>query len=95
MTRMLVVATVLNYLLFFGPEHMREFRQQHRRRSFQTKSKKATAAHKHVCRVCGVNSTDSPKTLFRYCSKCEGQVCYCPDHIRDHQHVAAAAPAAQ
>lgn len=93
MTRMLVLATVLNYLLFFGPEHMREFRQQHRRRSFQTKAKKATAAARHQCRVCGVNSTDSPKTLFRYCSKCEGQACYCPDHIRDHEHVTSTAPA--
>jgi hypothetical protein len=94
MTRMLVVATVLNYLLFFGPEHMREFRQQHRRRSFQTKAKKATETPRHECRVCGVNSVDSPKTRFRYCSKCEGQVCYCPEHIRNHEHVTAGTPAA-
>jgi hypothetical protein len=94
MTRMLVIATVFNYLLFFGPEHMREYRQRHRRRSFQAKAKKATAAPKHACRVCGVNSIDSPKTLFRYCSKCDGQVCYCPEHIRDHEHVTAETPTA-
>jgi hypothetical protein len=94
MTRMLVLATVINYLLFFGRDHVRELRHGHRRRAFQTKAKKATAAPKHACRVCGLNSDDSPKTLFRYCSKCAGQACYCPDHIRDHEHVTAEAPAA-
>jgi hypothetical protein len=94
MTRMLVLATVLNYLIFFWREHWREFRHGHRRRSFQAKAKKATTAPRHECRVCGANSIDSPKTLFRYCSKCDGQVCYCPDHIRDHEHVTATTPAA-
>jgi hypothetical protein len=93
MTMMVVVASVLNYLLFFGPEHIREWRHGHRRRSFQTKAKKATAAPRHECRVCGLNSDESPKTLFRYCSKCAGQACYCPEHIRDHEHVAAEAAA--
>ena len=49
--------------------------------------KKATATSRHVCRVCGLSSDASPKTLFRYCTKCAGQACYCPDHIRDHEHV--------
>jgi hypothetical protein len=93
MERMLVLATVLNYLLFFGREHWREFRFGHRRRAFQAKAKKATAAPKHQCRVCGLSSDDSPKTLFRYCSKCVGQCCYCPEHIRDHEHVTAEEPA--
>jgi hypothetical protein len=73
MTRMLVVATVLNYVLFFGPEHWRELRHGHRKRSFKAKAKKATAAPRHECVVCGLNSDDSPRTLFRYCSKCAGQ----------------------
>ena len=94
MERMLVLATVLNYILFFGREHWREFRHGHRRRSFQAKAKKATATPKHVCRVCGLTSDDSPKTLFRYCSKCAGQACYCPEHIREHEHVVAEEPAA-
>lgn len=94
MERMLVLATVLNYLLFFGPEHLREYRQTHRRRSFQTKAKKSTRALRHECRVCGLNSDDAPRTSFRYCSKCEGQACYCPDHIRNHEHVLAESPAA-
>jgi hypothetical protein len=89
MSRMLVFATVLNYLMFFGPEHVREWRQGHRRRTFQAHAKRSTAAPLHQCRVCGLNSNDSPRTPFRYCSKCAGQVCFCPDHIRNHEHVAA------
>jgi hypothetical protein len=93
MSRLLIMATVINYLIFFGPEHWRELRHGHRRRSFQSKAKKATAAPTHQCRVCGLSSNDSPKTAFRYCSKCEGQACYCPEHIRDHEHVTAEAAA--
>ena len=84
MEQMLVVASIANYLLFFGRDHFRELKQGQRRRSYQEKAKKATKKFEHVCVVCGLNSTDSPKTLFRYCSKCSGQQCYCPDHIRDH-----------
>lgn len=87
MERMLVMASVLNYLLFFGREHVREVRQGQRKRTFQAEAKRATASAKHVCAVCGLSNADSPRTLFRYCSKCSGQRCYCPDHIRDHEHV--------
>jgi hypothetical protein len=88
------VATVLNYLLFFGREHVRELRHGQRRRSFQSKAKRATSTAGHACVVCGLNSEDSPRTLFRYCSKCSGQRCYCPQHIRDHEHVIDKEPVA-
>jgi len=93
MARMLIIATVLNYLLFFGREHVREWRQGQRKRTFQAQAKRATAPSKHVCAVCGLSSAESPRTLFRYCSKCSGQRCYCPDHIRDHEHVIEKEPA--
>ena len=84
MEQMLVVASITNYLLFFGRDHFRELKQGQRRRSYQGKVKEATRKFEHVCVVCGLNSKDSPKTLFRYCSKCSGQQCYCPDHIHNH-----------
>jgi hypothetical protein len=93
MARLLIIATIINYLIFFGPEHLRELRHGQRRRSFQAKTKKPTATPTHQCRICGLNSDDSPRTAFRYCSKCDGQACYCPDHIRDHEHVTAEAAA--
>ena len=87
MDRMLIIASVFNYLLFLGGEHIRQWKQGYRRRSYQAKAKAASRALVHQCRVCGLDSENSPKTLFRYCSKCEGQCCYCPDHIQKHEHV--------
>ncbi|RIK79394.1 MAG: hypothetical protein DCC67_10495 [Planctomycetota bacterium] len=94
MVRMLVLATVANYLLFFGPQHARDLRQGRRRRSFQAKARRATSQVRHTCVVCGLSSETSPKTLFRYCSKCAGQQCYCPEHIHRHEHVTAGASGA-
>ena len=93
MTRMLVLATTLNYILFFGREHVREWRYGQRKRAFRSEAKRATAPAKHVCAVCGLSSATEPRTLFRYCSKCTGQRCYCPEHIRDHEHVIEQEPA--
>lgn len=91
--RLLVIASVLNYLLFFGKEHWQDFRFGVRRRAYQAKAKRTSQTPRHVCTVCGVNSKESPRTLFRYCSKCAGDLCYCPDHIQDHEHVTQKEPA--
>lgn len=89
MARMLVVASILNYVLFFGRDHWQQLKYGSRRRSFQARVEAATKALKHQCLICGLDSESSPKTLFRYCSKCDGQACYCPEHIQDHEHVTA------
>jgi len=89
MARMLVAASLLNYLLFFGREHWRDFKSGQRRRSFQSHTQALAKQILHQCMVCELNSENSPKTLFRYCSKCDGQCCYCPEHIQDHEHVVA------
>ncbi len=90
--RLLVVASILNYLLFFGREHWREVKSGQRRRSFQAKVANASKQLSHQCRVCGLDRKTAPRTLFRYCSKCAGQCCYCPEHIHDHEHVVADEP---
>jgi len=87
--RLLVFASVLNYLLFFGREHWRDLKSGQRKRTFQSKVSKAAKQILHQCLVCELNSENSPKTLFRYCSKCDGQCCYCPEHIQGHEHVVA------
>lgn len=94
MGRLLIVASVFNYLVFFGREHLRDWQQGQRRRTFQAR---VAAAGKpvHKCLVCGLDSATSPKTSFRYCSKCAGQCCYCPEHIQNHEHVTSDADAAQ
>ena len=92
MSRMLIVASVLNYLMFFGRAHWRDVKQGQRQRTFQAKFAPQKVAHK--CLVCGKSSQDSPRTQFRYCSKCDGQCCYCPEHIQDHEHVTGEEPEA-
>ena len=87
MQRLLIIASVFNYLVFFGRDHWRELKQGQRRRSFQAATTKASQAPVHTCRICGLDSNASPRTSFRYCSKCAGQQCYCPEHIADHEHV--------
>ena len=87
MGRLMVLASIFNYLLFFGRDHWRDIKHGQRRRAFQARTKDAAKSLVHECRVCGLDSEKSPRTLFRYCSKCAGQCCYCPDHIHDHEHV--------
>ncbi len=85
MDRFLIIASVFNYLVFFGREHLQELRQGHRRRSFEARARK-TSQPVHKCLACGLDSDASPKTSFRYCSQCAGQCCYCPEHIQNHEH---------
>jgi len=91
--RLFLLAMIANYLAFFGRDHVRGWRQGQRQRKFEAHVARAAAGPRHRCVVCGLDSERSPKTLFRYCSKCTGQRCYCPEHIRDHAHVADEEPA--
>ncbi|MEM9352718.1 MAG: hypothetical protein AAGA92_06875 [Planctomycetota bacterium] len=91
--RLMVLASVTNYLVFFGRDHYRDAKQRKRSQEYRAKAKEASKPLVHECRVCGLTSQMAPKTLFRYCSQCDGQACYCPEHIGNHEHVRTAAPA--
>jgi hypothetical protein len=84
----MVVASVLNYLLFFGRDMWRDLKQGHRRMRHQARTMRAPQRLVHICAVCGLNSEDAPQAQFRYCSKCGGERCYCPEHLQNHEHVA-------
>ena len=45
---------------------------------------------RYICHVCGKTDLSHPQLDFRYCSKCAGDQCYCPEHIQNHAHVVAA-----
>jgi hypothetical protein len=87
MTRGMIVASVLNFLLFFGREIWRDIRQGRRRMQFQTRTRRAPQRMVHKCALCGLTSDDAPQAQFRYCSRCEGELCYCPEHLQNHEHV--------
>ena len=86
-TRLTILAAVANFFLFFAYSSLQGLRQARRRRGFRRKVAEGNKPVTHECRVCGLTSEMAPKTAFRYCSKCAGQCCYCPEHIKDHECV--------
>jgi hypothetical protein len=93
-TAILIVASLLNYLVFFWNDLMYYVRRQRRSTSrstmdFQraTQAKRDKNGYIHKCAVCGRTDTDYPNLEFRYCSKCVGYYCYCMDHINSHVHI--------
>ena len=85
--RLTVLASVGNYLIFFGPEMIAKFR--HGRRRVRRRAEVAAAASKprHTCVTCGITNLTDPEMDFRYCSTCSGQSGYCTEHIRNHEHI--------
>jgi len=57
----------------------------------QAKKRTGAAGGKSVpftrkCAVCGKTDAEFPDLEFRYCSKCAGYHCFCPEHINAHVH---------
>lgn len=91
-TRWQVVASVGNFLLFFAGDILATMR--YRKRSMATQARRAAEERKapeprHRCYICGKTDLTNPEMDFRYCSKCAGDQCYCPEHIFNHEHVLA------
>ncbi len=96
-SRLLALASSGNFLIFFASRILADMRGgkrhmegQLRRRA--TLREAAAAGPRHRCVVCGKNSDTHPQEDFRYCSKCEGDQCYCEEHLRNHVHIVAAPP---
>jgi hypothetical protein len=93
--RLEIIAAVGNFLLFFGADIVRSAasgRRTMKREAGRAAAASAGAKPRHVCRVCGKTDLTNPDWDFRYCSKCIGDECYCPEHIRNHEHVVTTAP---
>lgn len=85
--RLQIGATVVTFLVFFGPEILRSRRQGRRLAARREEREQEAERPRHVCYVCGKNDRTHPQLDFRYCSKCAGDQCYCPEHIQNHSHV--------
>jgi hypothetical protein len=90
LSRALILASISNYLLFFGRDLLEQTRRNRRRLSAHVQ--RPPDPHKvfHRCTVCGITDRSHPKMDFRYCSKCEGTYGYCAEHLRNHEHITAA-----
>ena len=90
MAKGMIAASVLNYFLFFGRDIWRDMKQGHRRMRHQARTLRTPQRLVHKCAVCGLTSEESPQTQFRYCSRCDGERCYCPEHLHNHEHASRA-----
>jgi hypothetical protein len=91
--RLMVLASVGNFLCFFSRDIVLSIKTGRRRMAWQAQQFAATnseRAVRHTCRVCGKTDVSHPQLDFRYCSKCAGDECYCPEHIGNHEHVTTA-----
>jgi len=89
-TRLQILASTGNFLLFFGSDIIQTMKLRRRRMAVQADrfARSATPeGPRHRCHVCDKNSDTHRDLDFRYCSKCAGDQCYCPDHIFNHTHV--------
>jgi len=89
MGRMLVVAPLVSYFLFFGKDIFTGIRSRRVaiRNTNEFRIRKAEAKPAiHKCSICGITELDNPDMDFRYCSKCNGDYEYCMEHLRTHEH---------
>jgi len=85
-----IAAAVLNFFVFFGREVWQRLlngRQMMRRQAKRIASARKEPDYFHICAVCGLTDKSDPKMDFRYCSRCNGNLAYCSQHLQDHNHV--------
>ena len=92
-TWIVVIFSLLNFLVFFlrskGKMHL-SVGQIRRQQEFHQKMRSAGQTKgitRHKCAVCGRTELDGDDLEFRFCSKCEGGLEYCKDHLYTHVHV--------
>jgi membrane associated rhomboid family serine protease len=85
MTRVLVIASIGNYLLFFGKDIALRTRYGGRKMASQARDIAKSREPFHRCTVCGKSDLSHPDMEFRYCPDCGG-LGYCMEHIMNHEH---------
>lgn len=92
--RSCVGLAMLNFVIFFlmtrnynkiNPKEIK--RKQKFKSDMKTAQAEKIKLTHHKCAVCGRTEKDDPNLEFRYCSKCEGNLEYCMDHLYTHKHV--------
>lgn len=84
--RVLLLASIANFLLFFGKDLILRIRYRVRKQSY-TRKKTHTAEKPFLtCSICGVTDKQNPNMEFRYCVDCDHK-CFCMDHLDGHDCV--------
>ncbi len=85
--RLMVFASVGNFLVFFAPEIYLRIRSGHRKMARTSSQWGASAEAFHTCTGCGATDKSHPSMDFRYCSECDGNPCYCANCLDGHEHI--------
>ena len=87
--RTAIVASLLNFIVFWLRTRMRHMapKQVIRRQQFKSQVHQTNKITKHKCAICGRTDEDDPSLEFRFCSKCNGNYEYCQYHLFTHEHV--------
>ena len=94
-TRVAIIASLLNFLIFFILS--RKYKSGASYTFTRQKPKKNTeppkrfnpttgGITKHKCAICGRTEKDGIDLEFRFCTKCNGNYEYCQDHLFTHEH---------
>lgn len=77
--RLMILAAVGNFLLFFTGEIMQRSKAGKRRAEYQAKqtAERESVEPRHTCVVCGKNDRTHPREDFRYS---DDDKCYCSEH---------------
>lgn len=89
-TKLLILASISNFLLFFHSDILYRMRTGRRHMAFQASQfggQKREAEPYHRCTVCGITDITHPDMDFRYCPTCKGTLGYCTEHLGNHPHV--------
>lgn len=88
-TRVTILLSLLNFVIYFFliRRPVSGAKQVKRKVVYEMKAKAPTVGSRHRCAVCGRTEKDDPNLEFRYCSKCEGGLEYCKEHLYTHVHV--------
>ena len=82
-----VLASICNFLLFFGREIFQNAKSGRRRMEAAFHRVAESGKPFHTCVICGLTERDEPHEDFRICSKCDaGTFEYCSQHLRNHEH---------
>jgi len=85
-SRLLVLASISNFLIFFGNDIFWKIKTGRRQMSLQAGKLSRGAEPFHRCAVCHITDQTHPGMEFRYCPECNG-LGYCKNHIESHEHV--------
>jgi len=84
-TRLLVLASISNFLLFFGRDIIWRVKTGKKVMATQARQFSGKREAFHTCSTCGITDLSHPQMEFRYCPECGG-LGYCMDHIENHEH---------